>query len=155
MGPPVNILKSPSEYALWLSNLALVAKQPNVSVKLSCLMPVIGSTFHLHRISPYIQAGAGADEIAASGFGNMIRETIKLFGVERCLWASNYPSDKTSARFGELAAATWIILKEMGVSKAGRVAVMRDNAVRVYRLELPKEPIKGDGVGVRQMVSRL
>jgi predicted TIM-barrel fold metal-dependent hydrolase len=118
-------------------------------------MPVIGSMFHLHRVKPYIQAGVTADEIASSGFGNMIRETIRLFGPSRCMWASNYPSDKTSARFGELAACTWLILKEMGVSKEERVAVMKGNAERVYRLELPKEPIRGDGVGVREMVSRL
>lgn len=155
MGPPVNILKNPNEWSIWLSGITAVSKCPNVFVKLSCLMPVIGSDLHLRRVNPYIQAGATASEIASSGFGRMIRETLKLFGPARCMWASNYPSDKPSARFGELAACTWMIMKELGIDQAGRRMVMRGTAVRAYRLALPAKGLIGDGRGVDRAVARI
>lgn len=154
-GPPVNILKNKQEWDIWLSGMKQLASVRNIYVKLSCLMPVIGSDFHLRRVKPYIQAGVEADELAASGFGTMIRETLKLFGPQRCMWASNYPSDKTSARYGELLACTWIVMKEMGIDKAGRRAVVKDTAVKAYKLELPSKPLKGDSKGVQKPVAKL
>lgn len=154
MGPPVNIFSNAQNYDTWLSSLRLLAPHNNIAVKLSCLMPVIGSQFHLSRVTPYIQAGGTAREIALSTFGKMIRDAINVFGVDRCMWASNYPSDKPSARFGELAACTWMILKELMVDKDGRRKVMRENAVRIYGLNLGK-PVMGNSKGVQNVEVKL
>ncbi|KAI9004368.1 hypothetical protein DFJ74DRAFT_774308 [Hyaloraphidium curvatum] len=136
MGPPVSIFDKQSEWDTWKTGLLAIAACPNVYVKLSCLMPVIGSRFHL---DPTLPSGSA---IAASKFGTMMRIALAAFGPRRCMWASNFPSDRGSAGWGELMAACWQVLKEEGVDAEGRRRVMRGTAEQVYRIAVPWDAAK-------------
>jgi predicted TIM-barrel fold metal-dependent hydrolase len=90
--------------------MALLAAQPDVVSKLSGL-----GTF-LRRND--------AETIAF-----IIRETLALFGPERCLFGSNFPIEKLWTSYAELIAA-----HRAAVPQAAQAAVFNETARRVYRL---------------------
>ena len=58
---------------------------------------------------------------------------IEQFGVERCMFESNFPVDKVSFSYGVM----WNAFKRLtkAFSAGERAALFHDNAVRVYRLD--------------------
>lgn len=70
----------------WRSGMLKLARQPNVVSKLSGL-----GTF-IHAVD-------------ARQIGAIARETIGIFGPERCLFGSNFPIEKLWASYDELIAA--------------------------------------------------
>lgn len=104
---------SPQGWADWRAGMAQLARQPNVVSKLSGL-----GTF-VHKID-----GALIAEI--------VRETIGLFGPERCLFGSNFPIEKLWASYDELIAAHRAALA--GLSPADQAMILAGTAMRVYRL---------------------
>jgi len=101
---------SPQGIADWRSGMALLAARPNIVSKLSGL-----GTF-LRRNDP-----AHVTMIA--------RETLALFGRDRCLFGSNFPIEKLWTTYPELFAAHWAAVPE-----GDRAAVFSSTAKRVYRL---------------------
>ena len=57
---------------------------------------------------------------------------IEVFGVDRCMFESNFPVDKVSSSYTVL----WNAFKRLtrGFSTAERSALFRDTALRTYRL---------------------
>jgi len=57
---------------------------------------------------------------------------IELFGVERCMFESNFPVDKLSCGYTVL----WNSFKKLtrDYSAAERAALFHDTAARIYRL---------------------
>jgi predicted TIM-barrel fold metal-dependent hydrolase len=99
--------------ATWRRGMALLAECPNVAVKHSGL-----GTF-IHRVDiAHIRAIALA--------------TIDCFGVDRCLWGSNFPIEKLWTSYADLLGAWREALN--GLSHADRQAVFHDNAARLYDL---------------------
>ena len=99
--------------ACWRQGMARLAERPNVAVKLSGLgMFDLGWT--TDSIRPFIV------------------ETIAAFGVERCLFASNFPVDRLMSGYDRL----WASFAEIaaGFSEDERSKLFHDNAARVYRL---------------------
>ena len=74
--------------------------------------------------------------VKISGMGAPVREfvlaAIELFGVERCMFASNYPVDSLRASFATLYSGFEDITH--GMPEADRRGLFHDNAVRVYRM---------------------
>jgi predicted TIM-barrel fold metal-dependent hydrolase len=72
-----------------------------------------------------------------SGMGAPVREfvlgAIELFGVGRCMFASNYPVDGLRARFGAIYSGFEEITR--GMPERSRRALFHDNAIRIYRME--------------------
>jgi predicted TIM-barrel fold metal-dependent hydrolase len=74
-----------------------------------------------------------------SGLGNVARKrevvlaAIELFGVERCMFASNFPVDGLRGSFDSIYSAFDEITREF--PDAERRALFHDNAVRIYRME--------------------
>jgi predicted TIM-barrel fold metal-dependent hydrolase len=99
--------------AEWRAGMQLLAAQPNVVSKLSGL-----GTF-IHRNDP--------ERIAA-----IVRETVDLFGPERCLYGSNFPIEKLWTDYASLINAYRAALA--GYSQAEQRAVLHDTASRVYRV---------------------
>jgi L-fuconolactonase len=65
-------------------------------------------------------------------WGDPIRWCIEQFGVDRCMFESNFPVDKVSCSY----RALWNAFKAM-VSDAGpseRAALFHDTASRTYRI---------------------
>jgi predicted TIM-barrel fold metal-dependent hydrolase len=72
--------------------------------------------------------------------------TIEQFGVDRVMFASNFPMDKSSSSYTVL----WNAYKRMtaGMPLADRKKLPHDNAARFYRLESGRVPFgtKGEPV---------
>jgi predicted TIM-barrel fold metal-dependent hydrolase len=60
------------------------------------------------------------------------RETIAIFGAQRCLFGSNFPVEKLWTGYSDLAAAYRRALEALGPSAAS--AALHDTGARVYRL---------------------
>lgn len=97
----------------WRKGMKRLATCENVTTKLSAF-----GTF-IHRTDP--------DFIAF-----MIKQTVGLFGADRCMFGSNFPIEKLWTTYRDLFAAFQEGAK--GLGKAKRQAIFNDTAARVYRL---------------------
>lgn len=97
----------------WREGMKRLADYPNVVTKLSAF-----GTF-IHRNDP--------DFIS-----QMVTDTEKLFGADRCMFGSNFPIEKLWTSYQELFTAFQEATAEF--SKKKRSAIFNDTAARVYRL---------------------
>ena len=104
---------SPAGWDKWRAGMRKLAALPNIVSKLSAL-----GTF-IHKNDPA--------HIAA-----IVRETVAIFGAERCLFGSNFPVEKLWTEYAPLAAAFRSAVEPLG-AKVERAA-LHDTAIRVYRL---------------------
>jgi predicted TIM-barrel fold metal-dependent hydrolase len=112
--------------SVWRSGMRDLAACPNVVVKLGGIgMTFFGMDWHERA------AGAGSEEIATAWSAEM-RWCIDQFGVDRCMFESNFPVDRISFSYPVL----WNAFKRMtaDASSAERAALFHDTAARVYRL---------------------
>lgn len=110
----------------WKTSISKLATCPNVVVKLGGFgMPLGGRDWHERKTPP------SSEEIAAI-MGPWYLYCIENFGVDRCMFESNFPVDKVSASYGVL----WNAFKRMTAdfSPADRSALFRDTALTTYRL---------------------
>jgi predicted TIM-barrel fold metal-dependent hydrolase len=106
--------RSAEGLAGWKRAMALFAAQPNVAVKISGLG---------QRGQPWT--------VAANG--DIVRTTIDLFGVERCMFASNFPVDSVCASFDTIFDGFRAIVRD--ASEDEQRALFHDNALRIYAME--------------------
>jgi predicted TIM-barrel fold metal-dependent hydrolase len=99
--------------AQWRDGMRQLADCPNVSVKLSGL-----GTF-IHRCDP-------------AAWAPVIRETVAMFGPQRCLFGSNFPIEKLWTDYGSIVDAVAGALAECTAEE--RDAIFYVNATRIYRL---------------------
>lgn len=66
----------------------------------------------------------------------IIRDLIEAFGVDRCLFASNFPVDGICGSFATIYDGFFDATADL--PRADRVKMFHDNAVRIYRLEVPR-----------------
>ena len=104
---------SPEGRAEWRAGMKRLAVQPNVVSKLSAL-----GTF-THRNDPVHIA-------------DILRDTVAVFGSNRCLFGSNFPIEKLWTGYRELLNA--FLTAAANLDDAERAAVFEGTAVRVYRL---------------------
>jgi predicted TIM-barrel fold metal-dependent hydrolase len=97
----------------WRDGLRELAACPNVSVKISGL-GMIDHDWTVESLRPYVL------------------ETIDAFGVERAMFASNFPVDRLYGTYEALWNAFATIVT--GASEAEKAALFRDNAQRIYRI---------------------
>ena len=110
----------------WYEDLATLAQLPHVHVKLSgLLMPVLGFNFHLKE-----QKVTSAEVVEA--IGPHIEFGLKTFGVEKCMFASNFPMDKVSVSFETLYDAYFQLVS--GYSESDQQKLFGDNAKVFYRV---------------------
>lgn len=103
----------PEDRVAWLEGMQRLAQQPNVFVKLS------GQGTFNHRVDPEF-------------IGGVVRDTVDLFGSERCMFGSNFPVEKIWTDFGGLWGAYSEVLADL--PERDRENILRDTAMRVYRL---------------------
>jgi predicted TIM-barrel fold metal-dependent hydrolase len=62
----------------------------------------------------------------------VVKETLAMFGADRCLYGSNYPIEKLWTTYDRIVA----VMRECTshLSTQDRRAVFHDNAQRIYRL---------------------
>jgi predicted TIM-barrel fold metal-dependent hydrolase len=110
----------------WHLDIAELATCPNVVVKLGGIgMVVFGLGFEARPAAP-----TSADLAAA--WSDPILAAIDRFGVDRCMFESNFPVDKASCSYTVL----WNSFKRLtsGCSAAEKAQLFHDTAARVYRI---------------------
>lgn len=99
--------------AAWRGALEMLAREPNVFLKISGL-GVAGQ-----RWTPELQAP-------------VVQDAIRIFGCQRCLFASNHPVDALVASLDDIFAGFKQITAALPAHQ--RLALFCDNAVSLYRL---------------------
>ncbi|MFZ4534466.1 MAG: amidohydrolase family protein [Alsobacter sp.] len=113
-------------FEAWRQNLTALAACPNVSVKLGGMgMVICGGRWHENELPP------GSDELAQA-WRPYFETAIDLFGVERCMFESNFPVDKGMVSYPVL----WNTYKRLasGFTQSEKSALFHDNACRFYRI---------------------
>ena len=111
----------------WRRSIAPLAECPNVVAKLGGIaMEVNGFGWHERAAPPTSEALVEATR-------RYYEHTIDVFGVERCMFESNFPVEKVSCSYNVL----WNSFKRLtaNYSAAERTLLFHDTAARVYRLE--------------------
>jgi len=110
----------------WRPLMAEVATCPNVVLKLGGIgMPIYGATWH-KQPSPPTAADIAATWHEPSGF------CIEAFGVDRCMFESNFPVDRLSTDYATLWDSFDLMAADC--SDDERRSLFHDTAVRAYRL---------------------
>jgi predicted TIM-barrel fold metal-dependent hydrolase len=105
--------RSPEALAAWRSALEVAAAQPNIALKISGLgRPGLPWTLESN--------------------GPVIRDAIAIFGVERAMFASNFPVDSLVGDFDTIFSGFLAATSDR--SEADRSKLFHDNAARIYRL---------------------
>ncbi len=113
-------------FDVWRNNIRALAAAGNVVVKLGGLgMPFCG-----FEVEP---ARAPRSERLADLWRPYIETCIEAFGVERCMFESNFPVDRYTCSYRTL----WNAMKRIaaGASASEKAALFSGVARRVYRLE--------------------
>ena len=105
--------RSTEGLAMWRRGMHALAALPNCYCKLSCLCLLDG------------QWDYGDNS-------RVVLEAIDIFGVERCMFASNFPVDGLRVPFARM----FDDFKNMtaGLGRANQLALFHDNAKRFYRI---------------------
>jgi predicted TIM-barrel fold metal-dependent hydrolase len=105
--------RSPEGLRGWRDAMVTVAGEPNVAVKISGL-------------------GVAGRPWTAESNREVVLRTIEIFGVERAMFASNFPVDGLVATFDAIYSGFKAIVRDF--SRSERLRLFHDNAVRLYRL---------------------
>ncbi|VVN56897.1 hypothetical protein PS687_02502 [Pseudomonas fluorescens] len=98
---------------MWREGMQALAANPNVNAKISGL-GMVGLEWTTLSVRPFVL------------------ETIDIFGVDRCMFASNFPVDKIYASFDQIYETFFELVKDL--SETDQKKMFHDNARRVYRL---------------------
>jgi len=99
----------------WKHGMRLLSEHANVSVKLSGF-------------------GLVERQWTTDSIRRCVLDTIDLFGVKRCMFASDFPTDKLHADFERILSAYLELTS--GFSKGERDLLFAANAARIYRMEM-------------------
>jgi len=129
-GGPIGISpyagKEDQVFETWQANIRALAECPNVVAKLGGLvMEVNGFNWHLNTRPP-------TSEELMERTRRYYEHTIDVFGVDRCMFESNFPVDKIACSYTVL----WNSFKRLtaNYSAAEKASLYHDTAARVYRL---------------------
>jgi predicted TIM-barrel fold metal-dependent hydrolase len=95
----------------WRAALARAAQCPNIALKISGL-------------------GVAGQAWTAQANRAIVLAALEAFGVERCMFASNFPVDSLCATFDQIFDGFATIVRDF--AEAERRALFHDNAVRIY-----------------------
>ncbi len=115
-------------FAAWHRNIRALADCPNVAMKLGGLgMPTCGLPTAFRSTPPDSKDLAGE-------WRPYIETCIEAFGVNRCMFESNYPVDAATASYPVI----WNAFKRIvsGASSHEKAALFSDTAARIYNISL-------------------
>jgi predicted TIM-barrel fold metal-dependent hydrolase len=105
--------RSDQGLAAWRKAMAQVAECPNVAVKISGI-------------------GLAGKRWSAQENRDVVLDTVSIFGIDRCMFASNFPVDGMCASFETIYKGFASIVS--GFSAPQQEALFHDNARRIYRI---------------------
>jgi L-fuconolactonase len=132
VGAPVGVGrytgKREERFPIWRKNMEALSRCMNVAVKLGGLgVPFAG-------FPSYLSIPPATSLQLATEWKPYVESSIELFGVDRCMFDSNYPVDSAVGTY----AALWNAFKRLaaGASDHEKTALFSGTAVRVYRLTI-------------------
>ncbi len=108
--------RSPEAMAGWRTAIRRAASAPQVTIKISGI-GIAGRPWSLDEQRP------------------VIRDLIEAFGPDRSLFASNFPVEGLCGSFDTIYSGFKAATADL--PQADRVKLFHDNAIRIYRLDLP------------------
>jgi predicted TIM-barrel fold metal-dependent hydrolase len=115
-------------FAYWREQLRTLAECGNVALKVGGL-----GTALCGFPTSALPERAGSEALAQD-WRPYVETAIECFGVERCMFESNFPIDGVSATYSTI----WNAFKRIvgGASEAEKAALFSRTAARIYRIEL-------------------
>jgi len=104
------------QWTLWKDGMTLLAKHPNVAAKISGFGALCDAKFTCDSIYRYVAT------------------TIELFGVARCMFASNFPPDKWGGTMQTIYDNFLTIVERLKLSERDKKALFHDNALKFYKI---------------------
>jgi predicted TIM-barrel fold metal-dependent hydrolase len=120
--------KLEERFDIWKQSIQALAKCENLSVKVGGLaMPFPG-------FPTFMAQPQASSETLANEWRPYVETCIEAFGVERCMFESNFPVDLGTCTYDVL----WNVFKHLakGYSADEKTALFSGTAKRVYRLDL-------------------
>ncbi len=112
----------------WQQAVRSLAGCPNVVMKLGgCGMPAYGWGYEECDVPP-------SSAEMATAWQPYFAELIEAFGVERCMFESNFPIDKVSSSYTNLWNAFKKVTTALKLSSTEKNALFHDCAARVYKI---------------------
>ncbi|MBP64759.1 MAG: hypothetical protein CL727_03180, partial [Chloroflexi bacterium] len=105
--------RSPGELREWRKGLESLGRAPNVSAKISAL-GMLDQTWNVESIAPFVL------------------DTIDILGVDRCMFASNFPVDSLFSDYETVWKSYDEITRDFTDSE--RAKLFRTNAEKYYRI---------------------
>ena len=124
IGPYAN--RDEEVFREWRKGIALLSQCSNVVMKLGGVGQARYGFDWSRRSKP-----VGSEELAGS-LKPLMEHCIDQFGVDRCMFESNFPVDKVSYSYNVVYNAFKRL--SMGYSSTERSSLFHDNAVRVYSI---------------------
>jgi predicted TIM-barrel fold metal-dependent hydrolase len=106
--------RSAAGLAGWRRAMETLAAVPNVALKISGL-------------------GQPGQPWTVASNGPVVRDAIRIFGFDRCMFASNFPVDRLCADFNTIFAGFMRIVRDL--TPAEQRKLFYENAIRTYRLD--------------------
>jgi len=107
--------RSPDGLSAWRAAMSQLARQSNVVLKISGL-------------------GQPGQAWTVQNNGPIIRDAIAIFGVERSMFASNFPVDSVVAEFAQIYRGFEAATEHL--TEPQKQMLFADNALRIYRINL-------------------
>jgi L-fuconolactonase len=131
MGTPLGVAsyegRRAERFPIWCNNIRELAALPNVSVKLSGLaMPFC----NFPSFSPDLHTTQSRQ--LASAWAPYIETCVQAFGVNRCMFASNFPIDGNVCGYATMWNAFKWMVKDYSADE--KTALFSGTARRIYRL---------------------
>ena len=67
----------------------------------------------------------------------VVLDTIEIFGIERCMWASNFPVAGLKISYKDQLDGMLEIMRELRSSDLQKI--FSENAIRFYKISLPQQ----------------
>jgi L-fuconolactonase len=132
VGAPVGVGRYAGQreqrFPLWRDNIRALSKCENVAIKLGGLGIPFGG-FKTYMATP----PATSEELAAE-WRPYIETCIEVFGVNRCMFESNFPVDSAAGSYSVIWNAFKRIVR--GASSQEKASLFSGTATKVYRLDL-------------------
>jgi L-fuconolactonase len=115
-------------FPMWRDNIRKLAALPNISVKLG------GLAMAFCNFPSFLQTPAASSVQLANEWKPYIETCIEHFGVNRCMFESNFPVDMGCCTYPVLWNAFKVLSKNY--SAAEKTSLFSGTAARVYRLTI-------------------
>lgn len=134
LGGKIDPDASPETIARWRACIDSIAGCPNAVMKCGGAQQRVGldwePPFHMHQ---HEGGPLGSEELCELLYP-FYQYAIEAFGLDRCMFESNFPVDKECVSYRTLWNLMKRIARKMGLSETEKASIFSGTAARVYRL---------------------